>query len=117
MPARVCLSLNGEGGEYWSKRNLIIVRIGPIDLSSWDSSNAYYWPTWKAFLVHEMVHEFEDKIMSFASTEPGRDLQNEAARQFQSFAPIKEHETSFYSAIAMLAPFFGMSVWDFFKNL
>jgi hypothetical protein len=59
--------------------------------------------------MHELVHEYEDKVLNFAETAAGTALFQRALRAGPGrlFDPVEKHSQSFCSAVAEVASKIG----------
>ncbi len=62
------------------------------------------WPSWKCELVHEMLHEFENKTL-FAPSQAGIELFQNSAKTFPNHP---KDDTHFFTAIVDKAAFFQL---------
>ncbi|MGA3144221.1 MAG: hypothetical protein ABSF10_14535 [Verrucomicrobiota bacterium] len=101
VPATVTVDLNCTSAGYGHKFNLIIISFANGNLDDCDILNSEAWPIWKTDLIHEMLHEYERKILTKPS-DAGRALF--AAHPHPVWGP--GHEEMFYTAICDKAPYF-----------
>ena len=101
VPATVNVMLADGAQGYSKSRNLIEIRLGEGNLEEEPSGLYPNQPlSWEICLMHEVVHEYEDKILNFATSDAGDRLLAEtpAAKRFDS-----THGPSFYAAVAEVA--------------
>jgi|SRR5208282_5681228 len=68
VPATVKVDLNCTSAGYGHKFNLIIISFADGNLDDYDILNSEAWPIWKTDLIHEMLHEYERKILTYPSS-------------------------------------------------
>ena len=108
--ATVTVNTDGTASAYSPSRNLIVISIGKGNLEDQDITaapdlwDAATWPIWMPNLIHEMLHEYERKVI--AAPTP-------AGRAFHAAHPHPwwggGHESPFYSAIAARAGYFRIT--------
>jgi hypothetical protein len=112
VPAILSIDLNCTDAGYSSDRNQIIISIGDGNLDDFDILDATAWPIWKYQLIHEMLHEYADKVLA-APSEAGIVLCQSGLRRF--WGP--GHEALFFTAICDRAPYFGLTPAEFLKRI
>jgi hypothetical protein len=71
-PATVKVMLAEGDHGYPKRQNLIEIRLGDGDLGEEKSALYPNQPlSWELFLMHEVVHEYEDKILDFKPSVAG----------------------------------------------
>ena len=103
-PAHHDLQLCDLSAGYSHSRNWILNPICEGNLDDWDILSQGGWPIWKIQLVHEMVHEYQAKVVTSPSSE-GVSLRARFGRTFWG----KGHDEKFFTAIAEKASYFGMT--------
>ena len=118
-PAQIEFLVADQSSGYSSKHNLIRVAIRDANLSSSDILAVESWPIWRRNLMHEIVHEYEDKVLNFAETAAGSTLFQRALRAGAGrlFNPLEKHSQSFCSAVAEVASKIGMHDWDLYLKI
>jgi len=111
-PATVTVDLNCTDSGYRHSRNLIIISFAEGNLNNYDILDSNQWPVWKVDLIHEMLHEYEKKVMT-EPTDAGRDLYSKHRRQLGG----PDHNELFYTAICDRAPYFKMTQEEFFHHI
>jgi hypothetical protein len=71
------------------------------------------WPTWKRELVHELLHEYQHKVVAGQASPQGWELE---AKHHGCFDGVG-HGADFFTAIAEKASYFGISPEDLISNL
>ena len=104
IQASITIDLNGLDDGYSHSSNIIVIAFGECNLEDSDMLDASQWPIWKTSLVHEMLHEYEKKVLTEPSDE-GRGLF--AKHPHPWWGP--GHEEMFYTAICDRALYFGMT--------
>lgn len=95
---------------YSHSRNLIVVSVGKGNLEDFDITagpdlfDQARWPIWMPNLVHEMLHEYERKVIVSATAE-GLALHRAHPHPWWG----EGHEGPFYSAIASQAGHFRLT--------
>lgn len=112
VPATVTVDLDGTCAGYGHTLNRIIVSLGEGNLDDYDILDAEGSPIWKSQLIHEMLHEYESKVLA-APSEAGRALYTANPHPF--WGP--GHEELFYTAICEKAPYFGRTPVQFIGDL
>ena len=102
--ARLDFRLGEFPGGYIHSRNAILCSIGAGNLDDSDVLQPEEWPIWKVELVHEMLHEYQYKVVK-APSHLARQFAEKFGHRFQG----KGHDESFFTAICEKAPYFGMS--------
>lgn len=112
VPATVTVDLDCTSDGYGHDLNRIIISLGDANLDDWDILDVVGWPAWKIQLIHEMLHEYERKVLT-APSESGRALF--AARPHPFWGP--GHEALFYTAICDRAQYFRVTPEQFIGHL
>lgn len=112
VPANVTVDLDCTSAGYGHDLNRIIISFGDGNLDDYDILDADGWPTWKTQLIHEMLHEYERKVLT-APSEDGRALFARHPHPMWGDG----HEELFYTAICDKAPYFGDSPVRFMSHL
>jgi hypothetical protein len=89
---------------------LIVLFLPDGNLFDADILDVQEWPIWKRELVHEMLHEYQNKVIKKASN-IGSVLKSRSC----FLGP--GHDDKFYSAVAEKAKYFNFTPEDFFKML
>ena len=84
--------------------NRILISIVPGDINLDEEDALGRWSAWRSDLIHEMLHEFQDKVMTVATPE-GAELNRSRSRVFRG----PGHDDRFYSAITDRATFFNLT--------
>jgi len=103
--ARLDFRKGGFSGRYSHKCDFILCSIGEGNLDDSDILNSDQWPVWKRELVHEMLHEYQCKVVKAPS-----DLGRQFAEKYDHRFLGEGHGESFMTAICEKAPYFGMTV-------
>ena len=124
-------------GYIYAKNSLIIaaeqgwLEMGP-DLDEGEAATAVYslnaehkfnrdWSPWRVYLLHEMCHEYQFKILfNHDQTSAGREMFHAvycARNKPVKFVPTGLHPTTFLAAIASLADHFGADRVNMFDRL
>jgi hypothetical protein len=114
-PADLFISDEVGGGRFWFDRNQIDLSIGE-QFADYDL-DVKGWPTWVCYLAHEMIHEYEFKVLNRGSTNQGVQLHQQVCAARRNFWPEYEHEAPFFTAVIAVAPFYGLSGCDLFEKL
>ena len=109
-----------EAPRYSSSRNLIYLPLCDEDVSNYEKITscvmfAEYekWRVWKQDLIHEMLHEYEDKILKQPSAD-GIRIRN---GHRMPWYPKEKHGELFYTAIAEKAHYFELEQEEFRDRL
>jgi hypothetical protein len=70
-------------------------------------------PSWQRDLIHEMMHELQEKVTKNAITPSGRALHEKYAKRF----PGLGHDEAFFTAIASRADFFQLTTDQLVSHL
>lgn len=109
--AALTVDTDGTSAGYSHKHNLIIVSVGEGNLRDRDLlddpvyNNPLSWSVWMRDLIHEMLHEYEMKII-ITPTPDGETLFSSFPHPFHDHM---DHGPLFYSAICDRAPYFGLT--------
>jgi hypothetical protein len=103
---RICFG-DGDHG-YSATQNRIEIYLGDNDLDPGAISH------WQTFLLHEMVHEYEHKILKYQSDADGNKLMVSlpVAKRFDS-----THKCSFYTAVIRFARLLGEDPLHFYETI
>jgi hypothetical protein len=71
------------------------------------------WPAWKCELVHELLHEYQHKVVAGRSSPAGMELEASHPSCFEGAG----HGADFFTAITEKASYFGVSPEDLISNL
>jgi len=71
------------------------------------------WPAWRRELVHELLHEYQHKVVASKTSPEGIALEARHRRRFDGVG----HGADFFTAIAEKASYFGISADDLISNL
>lgn len=71
------------------------------------------WPAWKRELVHELLHEYQYKVVAGNASVMGKALEKKHCHCFDG----PGHDAHFFTAIAEKASYFGMSPETLIMNL
>lgn len=71
------------------------------------------WPAWKRELVHELLHEYQHKVVVGQASPEGMKLEANHHGCFEG----EGHGADFFTAIAEKASYFGISSEDLISNL
>jgi len=71
------------------------------------------WPAWKRELVHELLHEYQHKVVAGNASVVGKALEQKYRHCFDG----PGHDAHFFTAIAEKASYFGMSPETLIMNL
>ncbi len=71
------------------------------------------WPVWKRELVHEMLHEYQHKVLAWTASTQGMALEAKSPRRFTG----PRHGADFFTAIELKAAYFGISAECLVSNL
>lgn len=108
-PAEVKFDLNCTDSGYNHKRNLIIVSLGEGNLEVLDYPGTNTWPIWKQQLIHEILHEYEMKVICEPSSE-GKALHAKySALHSHPAVWGSMHSESYYTAVCDRATYFGLT--------
>ncbi len=88
----------------------VVHDLGEHDIPCLSSHN---WSLWKRELVHEMLHEYQFKVIQDNVTNEGCELYKVHGKPF--YGP--GHGQDFFSAIADRAPYFEMQPEELMNNL
>lgn len=98
---------------YSFSEDTIWVRVEGWDVLEGEVTDLRPWPTWKAHLVHEMLHEYQHKAQPTPSPQ-GEALY--AANQRSASVPVPGHgfvgaghDAMFYESVVIHAAMFGMT--------
>jgi hypothetical protein len=113
--AKLVITHNVNGAYYDEKKDEIHVDISNGNLTDSDILDPTQWPVWKVDLVEEMLHEYQHKVVSQQKSflTRGDELWKEHAKYFAG----KGHDSTFFSAVAKHANYFGLSPEDLIKAL
>jgi hypothetical protein len=110
-PATVKVEISSDHSAYSHEKNLILIRVEQGNLEAAnvldrpDIFDERRWPIWMPFLIHEMLHEYEKKVIS-APTDAGIELHSKYPHPMWDPA---DHGPRFYGAICDRAPYFNLS--------
>lgn len=71
------------------------------------------WPAWKRELIHELLHEFEHKVVAGKPSAAGAHL----AEKYRGAFGGPGHEAGFFTAIAAKASYFSTDPETLIRNL
>jgi hypothetical protein len=71
------------------------------------------WPAWKRELIHEVLHEYQHKVVAGQASPKGMQLEANHPGCFEGVG----HGADFFTAIAEKASYFGISPEDLISNL
>jgi hypothetical protein len=111
-PAHQDLQLCDLSAGYSHSRNWLLNPICDGNLDDCDILDADAWPIWKIQLVHEMLHEYQAKVISSPSS-VGICLH----ARFRATFCGKGHDEKFFTAIAEKASYFGMTPEDLIAHI
>jgi len=103
---------NRDSSGYSSSRNELVIYLSDGDLQDWELPRFSGNPPWVTTLIHEIVHEYQDKRVAEASNE-GVALMNDHKRPFDG----QGHDEKFYTAIVAIAPAFNLTPEQFLQTL
>ena len=103
--ARLVVELSSADACYSREEDTIWVRLGEGNLTDTDNLDPVRWPIWRVQLIHEMLHEFQYKVVGAAVSAAGRNLCQQHQDKF--FGP--GHDEAFFTAIAKVAPCFQLT--------
>lgn len=96
---------------YEIKEDRIRLRLPEVNLGEMlmvDSDHLSFtipdWPTWQRELIHEMLHEYQYKVVKGKISEEGQALYERFSRSF----PDGGHEADFFTALANRASVLGI---------
>ena len=112
VSATVTVDLNCTSNGYGNALNRIIISFGDVNLDDYDILDASGWPIWKIQLIHEMLHEYERKVLT-APSEVGRALFAAHPHPFRG----PGHEELFYTAICDKTPYFWLTPVQIIGNI
>ena len=98
----------GHAG-YRPDHNVLMVGISPYDLSDPAVLVPESDPTWLSDLVHEMVHEYQSKVIAGDATEEGRALRT----RFAPLYPQPGHDETYFSGVPLFADLVGKPIKEF----
>ena len=104
VPAMVTVDLDCTSAGYGHDLNRIIISFSEGNLEDSDILDPEKWSIWKIDLIHEMLHEYERKVLTMPS-DAGCEL-------FAAYPhPVwgAGHEEMFYTAICDKAPYFRLT--------
>lgn len=104
IPARHDFCLSDLSAGYNHPKNQIINPIPEGNFNDSDILDDSKWNIWKIQLVHEMLHEYQHKVVSRASPE-GSNLYLKFKNSFSG----KGHDEKFFTAIAKKASYFNLT--------
>ncbi|MCE9612907.1 MAG: hypothetical protein K8T26_01435 [Lentisphaerae bacterium] len=112
------IEVNDQNSPGFSpSKNLIYLPLCSGDATQYAPQGLYAdderWRVWKQALVHEMLHEYEHKVVKQPSDE-GKSIR---ATHKVIFDPTALHGDLFYSAIAEKAAYFGLGQEQFRDTL
>lgn len=96
---------------YRPKRDTLCLYVTDDQLGEEAVAIGSPWPTWKVELVHEMLHEWEQKGTA-GSSAAGEALWHQHPRRFQP-----DHQAAFFTAIVDKAPYFHLTPEEFIATL
>jgi hypothetical protein len=114
VPAKIHLDLNSSCSLYRHNDNELHVGLGEIDVDElMDRTDPEFqrpndtteWPKWKQELVHEMLHEYQHKVLRWESSFAGQQLCNIHQSKFTG----QNHGPDYFTAVEHIAPIFGVS--------
>ena len=71
------------------------------------------WPAWKRELVHELLHEYQYKVIAGQASPEGMKLE----AKYRGCSEGADHGAAFFAAIAEKASYFGISAENLISNL
>lgn len=71
------------------------------------------WNVWRRDLIHEMLHEYQYKVICENVSEIGIELHKKYGRQFSG----EGHDPAFFTAISIQAKYFSLSPETLIQNL
>ncbi len=92
---------------YQPKRDTLCLYVTDDQLGQETPDVSSSWPTWKVELVHEMLHEWEEKGLSCA-TAAGEALWRQHPGRFEL-----DDGAAFFTAILDKAPYFHLTPKEF----
>ena len=108
IPAMVTVDLDCTSAGYGHDLNRIIISFGDGNLDDTDILDSGEWQIWKIQLIHEMLHEYEKKVLT-APSDAGRALFAAESASFRRLLWGAGHEELLYTAICDRAPSFGLT--------
>ena len=112
VPATLLVDGKCNSAGYSFQKNELVISLCDGNLNDDDSLNADGWPCWKTDLVHEMLHEYENKVVKIP-TPQGKSLFAAYPHPWWG----KGHEELFYSAVADRASYFTLTPRQLLDNL
>jgi len=96
---------------YRPKRDVLYLYITDDQLGQETPDVDSPWPTWRVELVHEMLHEWEQKGLA-CPTAAGEALWRQHPGRFEP-----DHQAAFFTAILDKAPYFHLTPDEFIATL
>lgn len=104
---------------YSNERNTIFLSLPTNEITQIDNESIFnlrfHWEDWYSDLVHEMLHEYQFKVIK-TSTPQGEKLLNTVNKALLNFDG-PGHDEVFYSAIFDRADFFELAPIDVVKRI
>jgi hypothetical protein len=97
---------------YSHSENQITIYLCDGDLAIWDLPRFGMPPPWRVTLLHEIVHEYQSKVVTDPSEE-GVSLMTRHPNYFDG----RGHDERFYTAIVEIAPAFELSADQFLESI
>ena len=114
-PSTLEVRLGACSSGYLKSSDTILIYVASGNINNRDVEDAEGWPLWKCELIHEMLHEYQYKMVT-APSEPGTQLWLKYKDSFQSF-PGKGHGADFYTAMVSVSSLMGVSPEQLFDKL
>ncbi len=109
-PATLEVHPEAMSAGYRQNHNTLILGVGGHDLVAWAGANKPECdPQWLSDLVHEMLHEYQTKVVKGAATPEGRSLRERYRLQY----PQQEHDECFFTGVPFFAETVKKPVEDF----
>lgn len=94
---------------YRPIHNALVIGVSPDDLMDPGIDKPVCDPQWLSDLVHEMVHEYQAKVVKGAATSEGQRLRV----QYGALYPQPGHGEDFFTGVPLFADTVGMPIKGF----
>ena len=109
MPATLEVRSQAMSAGYRQNHNTIVLGVGPYDLETDGIDKPERDPQWLSDLVHELVHEYQAKVVKGAATSEGQSLRE----QYSALYPQPGHGEDFFTGVPLFANIVGKPVKEF----
>jgi hypothetical protein len=114
VPAGLSVDLNCTDSGYNHIKNIIVISLGEWEILDSDVLDPDHWPHWKGDLIHEMLHEYQFKIVKGKITTEGVELHRKYCTHF--LEPIK-HPPEYFTAIIEKFDTIGLPEQELIKQI